>query len=258
MARPWALLQLSDLHIGARWDERCDPVSDLRAAVDSALALLGRPDAVLVSGDIANGDDWGPEYALASQLLAPLGAPLYLIPGNHDDRGLMRRHWTLPGSGEEPIQHGAELGPLRLVAVDSVAPGHPGGELDAARLSWLDATLGTSPDRPTILALHHPPARSGVPAWDAIGQSGQGLGGLAEVVARHPQVQLITAGHIHRAMTTTFAGRPLLTIPSTCRQIGLDFEASELAIVDEPPMYAVHTVVDGRVVSHLQPVRAGR
>jgi 3',5'-cyclic-AMP phosphodiesterase len=78
--------------------------------------------------------------------------------------------------------------------------------------------------------------------------------GLARVLERHPQVQLLTAGHLPRAITARFAGRPLLTVPSTHAQARLQFEAPELELTRQPPAYAIHAVVGDEIVSHLQPV----
>lgn len=50
-------------------------------------ALRERPDAVVVSGDIVNCGR-PEEYQVARQILGSLNYPLYLIPGNHDDKAL--------------------------------------------------------------------------------------------------------------------------------------------------------------------------
>jgi 3',5'-cyclic AMP phosphodiesterase CpdA len=86
--------------------------------------------------------------------------PLYVLAGNHDDRGALHRHFGVPGADGEPVQYSADLGPLRLVVLDTTRPGEDAGELDAERLGWLDRELAAAPDLPTLLAMHHPPLRS--------------------------------------------------------------------------------------------------
>src|SRR5262249_45134433 len=129
------LVQISDPHL--RTD---DPVSAqaLIAAVERIRSLPDQPDAVLVSGDVA---DTGSEqeYALARELLAPLAMPVHLIAGNHD---------RMP----ERTQYAVRCGDLRLVACDSTIPGEDGGRLDAG---WLRERLAENPRAPTIVALHH-------------------------------------------------------------------------------------------------------
>jgi len=252
MARPFLLLQLSDPHIGADWGKG-DPAADLEAAIASVRRLPDPPDANLVSGDLANRgrDD---QYAAARELLERLPGPVYVMAGNHDDRETLRRHFELPGAGGEPIQYAVDLGPLRVVVLDTTRPGEDAGELDHERLEWLQDALGEVPDRPTLLALHHPPLLTGIEPWDAMALTAEHRSGLARVLEQHPQVQLLTAGHLHRAITARFAGRPLLTVPSTHAQARLQFEAPELELTRQPPAYAIHAVVGDEIVSHLQPV----
>jgi hypothetical protein len=79
MSEVFLLAQLSDPHIGAEWADG-DPVAGLAAAVESVASMRRQPDAVLVSGDLAdNATDAG--YEQVRELLAPLQAPLYVLPG---------------------------------------------------------------------------------------------------------------------------------------------------------------------------------
>ena len=255
MPAPFLLLQLSDTHIGADWGTG-DPTSDLEAAVASVTRLPDPPDAVLVSGDIANGgtDD---QYAQAGELLDRLSAPVYVMAGNHDDREALRRNFALPGAGDEPVQYAVDLGAVRLVVIDTTRPGEDAGELDEERLEWLEDALAEASDQPTVLALHHPPLVTGIAPWDATALTAEHRRALADVLSAHPQVRLLTAGHVHRSIVSTFDGRPLLTVPSTHAQAKLQFGSPDLELVSEPPAYAVHSVVGGDVVSHMQPVALG-
>ena len=241
MSRPFLLVQLSDPHIGAEWAEG-DPVAGLAAAVASVRAL-GAIDAVLVSGDLAD-HATDEEYEGVKELLAPLDAPVHVLGGNHDDRGALRRHFGLPGSGAEPVQYSVALGQLRLVVLDTTRPGEDPGALDAGRLAWLDAELAAAPDSPTIVAMHHPPVLTGAPAWDELGLPRDDRLALGDVLRRHPQVLRLVAGHVHRA-----------TVPSTYVQARLSFDARELELTPEPAGFGVHAVVDGALTSHVEPVR---
>src|SRR5919201_387820 len=167
MAKPFLLVQLSDPHIGATWGIG-DPVAGLTAAVEAVRRLRGDPDAVLLSGDLADNAADG-EYEFVREALAQLGAPVYVVAGNHDDRDRLRRHFDVPGPPGAPVQYAVDVGPLRLVVRDSTRPGEDPGELDAARLAWLDAELAAVPHRLTLLALHHPPLSTGIAAWDELG-----------------------------------------------------------------------------------------
>jgi 3',5'-cyclic-AMP phosphodiesterase len=252
VARPFLLAQLSDPHIGAEWAGG-DPVARLAAAVASVRALRPRPDAVLVSGDLTD-HATDAEYEQVRELLAPLEGPVHVLPGNHDDRRALQRHFGVPGADGEPVQYAVDLGPLRLVVLDTTRPGEDPGALDAERLGWLDAELAAAPQQPTLVAMHHPPLVTGVPAWDDFGLPAADRHALGEVVGRHRQVRRLVAGHVHHTMTAELAGCAVLTAPSTYVQARLTFEPHEIEFAAEPAGFALHAVLDGDLVSHVQPV----
>jgi 3',5'-cyclic AMP phosphodiesterase CpdA len=252
MSHPFLLAQLSDPHIGAEWAD-ADSVAGLAAAVESVRSMRRQPDAVLVSGDLAdNATDH--EYDLVRDLLAPLQAPLYVLPGNHDDRRALHCHFGVPGADGEPVQYSVDLGPMRLVVLDTTRPGEDPGALDSNRLDWLDAELAAEPELPTLLAMHHPPLVTGVPALDDFGLPARDRRALGEVVERHQQLRRLVAGHVHRTVTAELAGRAVLTVPSTYVQARLNFGSAEDEWVAEPAGFALHAVLDGELISHVQPV----
>lgn len=251
---PFLLLQLSDPHVGADW-EGIDPDRCLRAAIEAVRALPDRPDALLVSGDLTeNGRP--AEYRRLRELLAPLGLEPHVIPGNHDRRGALREAFGLPGAAAEPVSHVVDLGPLRLVCLDSTTPGAEGGALDGGRLEWLDAVLGEEPEKPTVLAMHHPPLRTELPAFERIGLALAAREGLAAVLARHPQVARVVAGHVHGAIVAELAGRAVVTVPSTYLQGALDFNSPRIEMRPDPPGFAIHALRDGTLATHLQRIPA--
>jgi 3',5'-cyclic AMP phosphodiesterase CpdA len=140
----------------------------------------------------------------------------------------------------------------RLVALDTTRPGEDPGALDEERLAWLDAELAAAPDVPTVIAMHHPPLATGVPPLDEIGLPAADRRALATVVERHPQVRRLVAGHMHRAIGADLAGRAVLAVPSTYMQARLDLSSGELQVVPGPAGFAVHALLDGEVISHLQ------
>ena len=252
MDEPFLLVQLSDPHVGADWID-ADPLERFAAAVESVRSMPQAPDAVLVSGDLTeHGAD--AECEAVRETLATLDVPFHVLPGNHDVREPIRRAFELPGEADEPIQYAVDLGPLRLVVLDTTIPGEDAGALDADRLGWLDAALAEEPDALTVIAMHHPPLVSGVPALDRIALALADQRALGDVVGRHAQVQRLVAGHVHRVMVGQLAGRAALTVPSTYVQTQLDFSMEEIELADEPPGFGVHAVGDGELSSHVQPV----
>lgn len=251
MAKPTILIQLSDLHVGAN-ENGGDPVPHLEAVVEAVRSLPNRPDAVLVSGDLT--DDGAEDgYRLARGLLERIEAPLHVLPGNHDDRGRLRAAFELPGEGDEPIRGSADVGDLRLVLFDSNVPGQDPGRYDAGQLRWLDAELGSNPERPTLLALHHPPLVTGIQEWDEINLEAGQLPLLAEVVARHPQLRAIVGGHLHRVAASALAGVPVLAVPSTYLQARPDYETEGVELMPHPG-FALHVLREGELASQVQSV----
>jgi 3',5'-cyclic-AMP phosphodiesterase len=243
------IAQLSDPHLRPE-DPDAEPA--LAAAVATVLGLRAQPDAVLLSGDLTHDGD-AASYARVAELLAPLPMPVVAIPGNHDDREAMRAA-GFATTDDGPLHHDVDAGPLRLLALDDHVPGAPYGELTDAGIDWLRDRLGERPDQPTLIALHHPAWHIGLPALDEIALLDDDAGKLAGIVATSPQVVGLTAGHVHRAAFTRFAGRPAATTASVHTQAKLEIGAPDYDMVLEPPSLLVHALLGGQYVVHLQPV----
>lgn len=251
MPAPFLIVQLSDPHIGADWNGE-DPVVALREVMKAVVALPNRPDAVLISGDLAEHGSPN-EYAAVSDAVAAIAAPVHVIAGNHDDRAALRQAFGSPGEAGGPIQWAADLGPLRLVGLDTTIPGSDAGALGAEPLRWLDAELSHAPEQPTLLAMHHPPISTGVAPWDAIGLPPMDRAALARVLNHHPQVRRVVSGHVHQTISASLAGRPVLAVPSTYMQARLNFTATEIELAPGWPRgFALHAVVDGEIISYVR------
>jgi 3',5'-cyclic-AMP phosphodiesterase len=248
---PFLLAQLSDPHIGGEWfDDQSVP--RLAAAVESLRVVRPQPDAVLLTGDIAD-HATDEEYEQVRELLSSLGVPVLVLPGNHDDRSALHRHFGVPGRDGHPVSYAIDLGPLRLLVLDSTVPGEDSGALQGDQLHWLAAELRQYPEQPTLIAMHHPPLVTGAPGWDNMGLAAQDRRALGDVIERHGQVRRVACGHFHRALTGELAGRPVLVAPSTYVQMQPEFLSDELDLIAEPPGYVLHAVVDGELVSYFQP-----
>ena len=238
------IAQITDLHItalGSRLFGHVDTAGHLARAVSSLLALDPQPDVVLATGDLVDGGD-PVEYAHLRHLLRPLRRPSFIIPGNHDERSALRKAFGdcayLP-AGSGYLHYTVEDWPVRLIGLDSVDAGAPGGVLCRDRLAWLSQRLLEQPDRPTLIFMHHPPFSTGIEHMDATGL--RDAEGLAQVVSHHPQVERIVCGHVHRSIQARFAGTIASVAPSTAHQVSLDLRAAADATFSmEPPGYHLH------------------
>ena len=82
---------------------------------------------------------------------------------------------------------------------------------------------------------------------------------LASTVRRHPRVQLIATGHIHRATLTMFAGVPATICPAPNHAVDLDLaELRQPSFKVEPPAFHLHAWFPGEgygsVVTHQVPI----
>ena len=249
------IVQLSDLHVrppGVLAYGRVPTNDMLREAIEHVNALRPRADVVLATGDLVHAGDIE-EYAMLRQLLAELSMPVYLVPGNHDDRGNLRKVFAdseyLPDTGEY-LQYSVEDHPVRLIGLDTVIPGKAGGELCLHRRAWLEETLAAAPERPTVVFMHHPPFRTNIDHMDVIGL--EGAEAMGRLVERHPQIERILCGHLHRPIQVRWRGTLASTAPSTAHQVVLDLRrGTEGAFALEPPGYQIHVWSrDTGLVSH--------
>jgi 3',5'-cyclic AMP phosphodiesterase CpdA len=237
------LAQISDTHIkppGRLAYRRVDTATCLARCVQHLTRLRPRPDVVLATGDLtdAGGSD---EYRHLRDLLAPLPMPVYLIPGNHDDRQALREafgdHAYLPREGF--LHYAIEGHPLRLLGLDTVVPGEAGGRMCEARLRWLDARLAEAPDRPTLIFMHHPPFVTGIEHMDRLGLAD--AEDMGAVVGRYACVEAVVCGHLHRPIHVRWHGTVATTAPSPAHQVVLDLrEGGPSAFILEPPACLLH------------------
>ncbi len=155
----------------------------------------------------------------------------------------------MPATG--PLCYTVERHAVRLVALDTLVPGKPHGEVGAAQLAWLDATLGAAPARPTVVFLHHPPFATGIGHMDAMGLVDADA--LGAVIARHPQVERLACGHLHRVIQARWAGTVAVTAPGTSHSVALSLGPGDPSRwVAEPPGALLHLWQDGvGLVTHV-------
>ena len=120
-----------------------------------------------------------------------------------------------------------------------------------------NSTLAASAHRPALLFLHHPPFKAGI--WHMDRQNLLNASELAPIVRRHPRVQLIATGHVHRATLTMFAGVPTTICPAPNHAVDLDLaELREPSFKVEPPAFHLHSWFPGEgfgtVVTHQVPI----
>lgn len=186
------IAQLTDLHVCAR-GRAASRVSETNMFAERAFRAVAaapdRPDIVLLTGDLTE-NGLAAEYRELVGMLRRFPLPVFVIPGNHDQRGPLREHLAhLPLVCSDPsfVQYVIGGYPLRLVMLDTLVPGAGHGEVCEERLRFLDQALAAAPERPTIVAMHHPPFHCGIVHMDNIAL--RDAEDFEAVIRRHPQVE---------------------------------------------------------------------
>ena len=252
MTNPTIIGQVSDLHIGAAPKLRGETPEDNLLRAFEALRPF-KPDILLATGDLAN-DAGAEEYAVLADLLPHAPAPVFLLPGNHDDPDKMRAafpdHTYFPANGH--LSYTIDHLPVRIVCVDQTERHKVHGRFTQEHAVWLNETLADAPDKPTLVALHHPPYETNDILFDTIGLLDANI--FKRVIARHPQVKRITSGHHHRLTSGMVAHAAALSAPSTAWAYGSALRQGDTpaSITPEPPAFLLHTWTErGGFAAHM-------
>jgi 3',5'-cyclic AMP phosphodiesterase CpdA len=216
------IAHLSDLHFGEA----------PQALVESLAAdvILAAPDAVAVSGDLTRRATRD-EFARAFAFLEMLGAPLLVLPGNHDiPQGNIvgrfmhpKRRWQRARPGDSADELTLEGG-VRIIGLDTVSRAQwhldwSAGGIKPERRARLAAQLEAARDLDVVVVCHHP-LRHG--AWAAARRAPREAGATIELL-RAQGVKAVLCGHLHQAeMTRLDPGGPLQIIaPSAFSSRGI-------------------------------------
>ncbi len=223
------LLQITDPHIFSTTSGHLlgvDTRESLRQVIERVNVEELALDAALLTGDIVH-DEGDEGYAAVRRILTQLPAPVYCLPGNHDERTKM----ALLDHGNTHIDKQVFLGDWQIVLLDSVLPDQEGGFLNEEELGFLQRALEAHPDHHALICLHHHPVPIGSAWMDNIRlRNGDEFLALLD---RHPQTRGVIWGHIHQEFESMKNGLRLLGSPSTCIQFmpGND----HFAIDPQPP-----------------------
>ncbi|WP_227984459.1 metallophosphoesterase [Nocardia spumae] len=248
------LAQISDTHFDLT-PHNAERVATVLGYLDR---LPRRPDAILVTGDLTESGT-AAQYEQAQKVLCT-DIPLYVLPGNHDDRANLRRGLLDEPATDGPVNQAVELGDLTVALLDSTVPGSGGGALGEHTYAWLDRLLARTPaDSSILVALHHPPMPMYSTVVDPIRLADPER--LERTVAVDDRILGVLAGHMHAMGVTLFGGRPLVVAPSVASAIGGEWEVhtpGEVPIDYAPdPSVVLHAVDGRRLTSILRPVPMG-
>jgi Icc protein len=237
------IVQLTDLHLFANPEERLLGIQ----TEESFLAVLNlvqqqhkKPDLMLFTGDLTQ-DSSEDAYLRLRYCLNKLNIPCYCLPGNHDDPELMQSILNV-----EKIKTRSNIlkKGWQIICLNSKLPGSEGGHLTADELNILKEKLEQHPNKPTLIAFHHPPLPVGSSWLDTMTLDNPDA--LFEVTSQHPQVKGFLLGHVHQDQDWNQNGLRLLTTPSTCFQFKPN--SHEFTLDQKPPGYRwLNLFADGSI-----------
>ncbi len=251
------ILQLTDLHLFRDLESTLKGIPTrrtLKSVTDAILQDEIEFDRIIITGDHTH-DEHPESYTAVRKMLAPWLDRLAIIPGNHDDRDVMRSihgdviQRQVPGEipNDDRITFSFHCGSWLCLGLDTHAPGQVSGQLGSAQATWLSKRLAEHGDNPCVVFCHHPPIDVGSEWMDAIGLKDRSL--LLNVVQDHPSLRLICCGHVHHEFEGVIGRTRVVTTPST----GLQFDprGTEPQFVSKPPGYRVIEFTGHQMHTHV-------
>ncbi|WP_120496517.1 phosphodiesterase [Kiloniella sp. EL199] len=246
MRKVTKFVQLTDTHIVREGELAYGVVNTAEyleravKVINGLLEYIGPIDGVVVTGDLA---DFGAaeEYQRFKELIKPLKFPVFVLPGNHDNREQMRTAFDFTNE-TGPLNAHVKFGDCHLITLDSLVTGSPHGLLTDKTLDWLKCELGELGNEPVSIALHHPPFVTGIGHMDR--QRLRNSEQFLNIVAQHKGAKQVICGHVHRHITYFDKRCPIVISPSPAHAVALDHrENGPSDFTLEPGGILLHTLI---------------
>ena len=210
------ILQLTDLHVFADAAARLKGIPTRETLMDVVSFIRDNDvefDHLILTGDHTH-DETPAAYQAVKELLAPWLDRFHQVPGNHDDRGVLRD--VFPESippGDGPITFSFDDDDWRFVGLDSHLAGEVPGEVTEPQRTWFQEQINSRDGRLVALFLHHPPVNVGSVWMDAIAL--RNAEPLMSIIESTPAVRLVCCGHVHHEFDFPIGSARFVTTPST-------------------------------------------
>ena len=160
-----------------------------------------------MTGDLVH-DPVQTAYLLLLEQLQRLDAPVFCLPGNHDDPLLMER---VLNDGNVSTCKTIAINQWLVLMVNSYLAGTHAGRLDESEIQWLQKQLRVFVNHPVLIALHHHPVVINSPWMDAMMLENpqvflQVLESFPDVRAHRP---VFSSGHSRRFLKRIYAHRDI-------------------------------------------------
>ncbi|MFZ0552574.1 MAG: metallophosphoesterase [Steroidobacteraceae bacterium] len=249
------IAQISDTHIALGATDAGRRASDLERTLADINALDPAPDVIIHTGDVVHGGRCE-DYAAAAFLLATARAPLYVAPGNRDDKENLRRalsQWV-PASDGGFLDYAVEDFPVRLIAVDTTTSASNKGDFSPERARGLRALIEAESQKPTAIFMHHPPFTVTVGPDPLNFVTPDAMASLQGTLEGSGHVVAVFCGHVHRSTCGRVGNIPVMVAPCTATTLRKgDFPVQ----MQGRPIYHLHRLSSaGELVTEVRIVAA--
>ena len=254
------ILQLSDIHLridGQLSFGKMNTMENFRMAIDHFEGLKEKPDMYIITGDLAdNGNRIS--YEVVKAMLERLNKPVYIVPGNHDNRedflDIFGEMCPVKKDISPYICYSIDDYPVRVIGIETIDQGKHWGKLSEKVAVWLEEKLKEEPEKPTMVFTHHPPFTTGLTKMD---EPFGNVEEFARILKTHNNLTLC-CGHLHRGTIASWQGIRTMICPPISMLMDIDFspEGGDAFYLADPG-YLLHTYIDGNIVSYVETIPTG-
>ena len=102
---------------------------------------------------------------------------------------------------------------MRLIALDTLSPGHGRGDFRREQVDHLIKLVGSEPNKPIVVFTHHPPFEVTVgPDRFHFGTT-ESLARLRDALQRHGRIVAVFSGHVHCGAAGRIGRIPASVVP---------------------------------------------
>ena len=223
----WRCYQITDCHLVADADGSYQGIKPFRH-LQKLLAGL-KPYPLILTGDLTQ-DHSEASYQLLADLLKEWPAPVFYVPGNHDDLAMMAKVFHAPAISSGPFSSAEEIWAagwqLLLLSTKGESPA---GSFSQDKLAELANRLDAQPSRPAWLFCHHHPK----PIGSSIDEHGLVESAeFCQLLDNRPKVKGLAHGHCHYAYHQVQDSWQIVGCPASSVQFKL---AAEWLTEDQGP-----------------------
>jgi len=220
-------LHLSDFHLSeneAASLKGVEPTLILKNTISKIVNKIndfGKLDGIIITGDISD-DGSKTSYLNANKILKKTGLPILAVPGNHDLRRPMIDHFTTASNfaASQFFDWVYETSDTKVIGLDTLVEGENFGLLREESLNFLNETIRFEGNKNFVLAIHHPPIKTGIPFMDKIGLKNSEE--LLECLNTATKPFRILCGHVHGVYHGSLGIHSVVTAPSTCTRFSFN------------------------------------